>query len=72
MWYKVFLPHNQLKTVPVFQELLNEEPYTCEDIEEVVGEKLLEVFANSPSSLDVLKAARHFKLFQVTRLSRPL
>ncbi|KAL8120326.1 galactokinase-like [Apium graveolens] len=45
-------------------ELLNEEPYKCEDIEELIGEKLLEVFANSSSSLDVLKAATHFKLFQ--------
>ncbi|KAK1390371.1 galactokinase-like [Heracleum sosnowskyi] len=46
------------------KELLNEEPYTCEDIEKIIGEKLLEVFADSPSSLDVLKAAKHFKLFQ--------
>ncbi|WOH07371.1 hypothetical protein DCAR_0726801 [Daucus carota subsp. sativus] len=46
------------------KELLNEDPYTSEDIEKITGEKLLEVFANSPSSLDVLKAASHFKLFQ--------
>ncbi|KAL8105439.1 galactokinase-like [Apium graveolens] len=46
------------------QELLNEEPYTSGDIESIIGENLHVVFANSPSSLDVIKAARHFKLFQ--------
>lgn len=47
------------------QELLHEEPYTLEDIEKIIGESLASVFANSSSSLDVLKAAKHFKLFQV-------
>ncbi|KAK1397135.1 hypothetical protein POM88_006998 [Heracleum sosnowskyi] len=54
------------------QELLNEEPYTSGDIENIIGENLHAVFANSPSTLDVLKAARHFKLFQISHLNRPL
>lgn len=48
------------------QELLHEEPYTAEDIENIIVESLAAVFASSPTSLDVLKAAKHFKLFQVT------
>ncbi|XAR56975.1 Galactokinase [Bertholletia excelsa] len=50
--------------VPFLQELLKEEPYTAEDIEKTTGEKLESIFANSPSSLDVIKAAKHYKLFQ--------
>lgn len=50
------------------QEFLKEEPYSAEDIEEIINEKLGVVFATSPSSLDVLRAAKHFKLHQVTLL----
>ncbi|KAI3459201.1 hypothetical protein Pfo_015864 [Paulownia fortunei] len=46
------------------KEFLKEEPYSAEDIEEIINEKLQAVFANSPSSLDVLRAAKHFKLHQ--------
>ncbi|KAL6571651.1 galactokinase [Orobanche hederae] len=46
------------------KEFLKEEPYSGEDIEEIIKEKLETVFANSPSSLDVLRAANHFKLHQ--------
>ncbi|KAG1326165.1 putative Galactokinase [Cocos nucifera] len=46
------------------KELLKEEPYAAEDIEKVTGESLATIFANSPTSLDVLRAAKHFKLFQ--------
>ncbi|OVA13586.1 Galactokinase [Macleaya cordata] len=46
------------------KEFLNEEPYTAEDIEKITEENLQSVFSNSSSSLDVLKAAKHFKLFQ--------
>lgn len=46
------------------KELLKEEPYTTEDIEKVTGESLTTIFAHSPTSLDVLRAARQFKLFQ--------
>ncbi|XP_042452181.1 galactokinase-like [Zingiber officinale] len=43
---------------------LKEEPYTAEDIEKIIGANLTSIFANSLSSLDVLKAAQHFKIFQ--------
>ncbi|KAJ6798533.1 galactokinase [Iris pallida] len=46
------------------KEFLNEQPYTAEDIEKIISESLTSVFANSATSLDVLKAAKHFKLFQ--------
>lgn len=48
------------------QEFLHEEPYTAEDIEKITEESLVSIFANSPTSLDVLRAAKHFKLFQVS------
>ncbi|XP_042387157.1 galactokinase-like [Zingiber officinale] len=44
--------------------LLKEEPYTAEDIEKIAGASLTSIFVNSPSSLDVLNAAKHFKIFQ--------
>lgn len=46
------------------KELLHEEPYTAEEIEKIIGESLTSVFASSATSLDVLRAAKHFKLFQ--------
>ncbi|KAK4433857.1 Galactokinase [Sesamum alatum] len=46
------------------KEFLKEEPYSSEEIEKIINEKLTSVFANSPSSLDVLRAAKHFKLHQ--------
>ncbi|EXC27501.1 hypothetical protein L484_004573 [Morus notabilis] len=46
------------------KELLKEEPYTAEEIETITEESLPSVLGNSPSSLDVLKAAKHFKLHQ--------
>ncbi|PKU78774.1 Galactokinase [Dendrobium catenatum] len=45
-------------------ELLKEEPYTAEDIEGITLDPLKSIFENSPTSLDVLKAAKNFKLFQ--------
>ncbi|KAL7080835.1 hypothetical protein ACP275_14G003000 [Erythranthe tilingii] len=50
--------------VLAIKEFLKEEPYSAEDIEAILNEKLETIFINSPSSLDVLKAARHFKLHQ--------
>lgn len=50
----------------LLQEYLHEEPYTAEDIEKITEESLVSIFANSPTSLDVLRAAKHFKLFQVS------
>ena len=47
------------------KELLKEEPYTAEEIEQITVDNLPSVLDNSPTSLDVLKAAKHFKLYQV-------
>ncbi|KAF3330803.1 galactokinase isoform X2 [Carex littledalei] len=46
------------------KELLHEEPYTAEDIEKITQKSLTSIFKNSQTSLDVLRAAKHFKLFQ--------
>ncbi|KAL9225484.1 hypothetical protein vseg_001401 [Gypsophila vaccaria] len=46
------------------KEHLKEEPFTAEDIEAVTKESLLSIFSDSPTSLDVLKAAKHYKLHQ--------
>ncbi|GAB2298485.1 hypothetical protein Dimus_032548 [Dionaea muscipula] len=47
------------------QELLKEEPYAAEDIEEITNQSLDSIFSNSPTSRDVLKAAKHYKLHQL-------
>ncbi|XP_021808637.1 galactokinase [Prunus avium] len=46
------------------KEYLKEEPYTTTEIEKILGESLPSIFATSPSSLNVLNAANHFKLYQ--------
>ncbi|XXG79054.1 hypothetical protein AAC387_Pa09g0207 [Persea americana] len=46
------------------KEILHEEPYTAEEIEKITEESLPSVLENSASSLAVLRAAEHFKLFQ--------
>ncbi|GMH08663.1 hypothetical protein Nepgr_010503 [Nepenthes gracilis] len=46
------------------KELLKEEPYTAEDIEQITGQSLPSIFGDSSTSLDVLKAAKHYKLHQ--------
>lgn len=56
---------NMSNSIYPWQEFLKEEPYTAEEIEEIIHENLEAVFSSSSSSLDVLKAAKHFKLFQV-------
>lgn len=55
----------QLSISSLLQELLKDKPYTTEEIKEIAGESLQSIFKNSPSSLDVLKAAKHFKLHHV-------
>ena len=47
------------------KEYLKKEPYTAEEIEKIVEEKLPSVLNNDPTSLAVLNAATHFKLHQV-------
>lgn len=56
--------HGSSDPVIAVKELLKEEPYSAEDIENITNEKLQTIFTNSPSSLDVLRAAKHFKLHQ--------
>ncbi|PSR85071.1 Galactokinase [Actinidia chinensis var. chinensis] len=56
--------HGSSDPVLAVKELLSEEPYTAADIEKITEDNLQSIFANSPSSLDVLKAAKHYKLFQ--------
>ncbi|PIA52431.1 hypothetical protein AQUCO_01000361v1 [Aquilegia coerulea] len=56
--------HGSSDPVAAVNELLKEEPYTAEDIEKLIEESLTTVFGSSQSSLDVLRAAKHFKLFQ--------
>ncbi|KAF3527457.1 hypothetical protein DY000_02043759 [Brassica cretica] len=46
------------------KEYLKEEPYTAEEIEKIVEEKLPSVLNDDPTSLAVLNAAAHFKLHQ--------
>ncbi|KAL6526469.1 galactokinase [Orobanche gracilis] len=56
--------HGSSDPLLAVKEFLKEEPYNGKDIEEIIKEKLEAVFANSPSSLDVLRATNHFKLHQ--------
>lgn len=54
--------HGSSDPVLAVKELLHEEPYTNEDIENITKEKLETIFATSPTSLDVLRAAKCYKL----------
>uniref|UniRef100_A0A1D1ZJE9 Galactokinase n=1 Tax=Anthurium amnicola TaxID=1678845 RepID=A0A1D1ZJE9_9ARAE len=56
--------HGSHDPVAAVKEFLNEKPYTAEEIEEITEEDLPSILGNSPTSLDVLRAAKHFKLFQ--------
>lgn len=56
-----------LNYIPL-QEYLKEEPYTAEEIEKITSKSLDLIFADSASSLDVIKAAKYYKLFQVCLL----
>ncbi|PWA36104.1 mevalonate/galactokinase family protein [Artemisia annua] len=46
------------------KEYLKEQPYTAEEIEKITSKSLDFIFADSASSLDVIKAAKYYKLFQ--------
>ncbi|OAY56156.1 galactokinase [Manihot esculenta] len=56
--------HGSSDPVAAVKEFLKEEPYTAEEIEKITEENLPSLFSNSPTSLDVLKAAKHYKLYQ--------
>lgn len=65
-WLCIEFAKNNGSFDPVFavKEILKEEPYTLEDLEKFISVPLTSIFKDSPSSLDVLKAAESFKLFQ--------
>ncbi|CAN0855312.1 GAL1 [Linum grandiflorum] len=56
--------HGSSDPVIAVKELLKEEPYTAVDIENITGQKLTSILSSSASSLEVLQAAKHFKLHQ--------
>ncbi|KFK38119.1 hypothetical protein AALP_AA3G072000 [Arabis alpina] len=56
--------HGSSDPVLAVKEYLKEEPYTAEEIEKIVEEKLPSILNNDPTSLAVLNAATHFKLHQ--------
>lgn len=56
--------HSSSDPVLAVKELLHEEPYTSEDVENITKEKVETIFAASPTSLDVLRAAKCYKLHQ--------
>lgn len=56
--------HGSSDPVLAVKELLKEEPYTAEEIEKITAESLPSIFRDSVSSLDVIRAAKHYKLFQ--------
>lgn len=54
--------HGSSDPVVAVKEFLKDEPYSAEDIEKITEQKLETIFAASPTSLDVLRAAKNFKL----------
>ncbi|CAN7117093.1 unnamed protein product [Brassica rapa subsp. narinosa] len=56
--------HGSSDPLLAVKEYLKEEPYTPEEIEKIVEEKLPSILNNDPTSLAVLNAATHFKLHQ--------
>ncbi|XP_021290881.1 galactokinase [Herrania umbratica] len=56
--------HDSNDPVLAVKEFLKEEPYTTEEIEKITEENLPSILGDNPTSLDVLKAAKHFKLHQ--------
>ncbi|KAL5785011.1 hypothetical protein ACOSQ2_007403 [Xanthoceras sorbifolium] len=56
--------HGSSDPVLAVKEFLHEEPYMAEDIEKITEEKLTKILGDNPTSLDVLNAAKHFKLYQ--------
>lgn len=61
----VYYSLSNYKMFSLLKEFLHEEPYMAEEIEKITEENLPLVLGNDPTSLDVLKAAEHFKLYQV-------
>lgn len=47
------------------QSHLKPEPYSAEELEELLGAKLTTIMKDSPTSLAVLAAAKQFALYKV-------
>ncbi|CAL5394656.1 unnamed protein product [Camellia sinensis] len=71
LWVSFASSRGSSDPVVAVKELLSEEPYRAENIEKITEENLPSIFADSPTSSDVLKVARLYKLFQ-TRLRSSL
>ncbi|TYH29691.1 hypothetical protein ES288_A01G032600v1 [Gossypium darwinii] len=56
--------HGSNDPVLAVKEYLKEKPYTAEEIEKITEKHLPSILGDNPTSLDVLKAAKHFKLQQ--------
>ncbi|MFQ6655351.1 hypothetical protein Gotur_025945 [Gossypium turneri] len=56
--------HGSNDPVLAVKEYLKEKPYTAEEIEKITEKHLPSILGDNPTSLDVLKAAKHFKLHQ--------
>ncbi|KAE9609997.1 hypothetical protein Lal_00006175 [Lupinus albus] len=56
--------HNSSDPVVAVKEYLKEEPYTAEEIEKITGEKLTSILGKNAAYVDVIKAAKHYKLHQ--------
>ncbi|CAL0325433.1 unnamed protein product [Lupinus luteus] len=56
--------HNSSDPVVAVKEYLKEEPYTAEEIEEVTGEKLTSFLGKNAAYVDVINAAKQYKLHQ--------
>lgn len=44
---------------------MKEEPYTAEEIENIIDENLSSLFSSNPAYLNVIKVAKQYKLHQV-------
>ncbi|OIV95270.1 hypothetical protein TanjilG_07426 [Lupinus angustifolius] len=56
--------HNSSNPILAVKEYLKEEPYTVEEIEKITGEKLTSFLGNNAAYVDVIKAAKQYKLHQ--------
>ncbi|KAE9602554.1 hypothetical protein Lal_00049499 [Lupinus albus] len=56
--------HNSSDPVLAVKEYLKEEPYIAEEIEKITGEKLTSFLGNNAAFVDVIKAAKQYKLHQ--------
>ncbi|KAK4257872.1 hypothetical protein QN277_007403 [Acacia crassicarpa] len=56
--------HKSSDPILAVKELLKEEPYTAEEIENITEEKLTSFFSSNPAYLNVVEVAEHYRLHQ--------